>query len=469
MTAAERLEWALSQVALEPSPQRRPSSRLHLTEAMERLSVPGVGIALVSGGEIAAVKSLGVGDHTDAIARRTLFQAGSVSKPVAALVALRLVASGDMELDADISDALASWRIPEVGGWRARLTLRQLLSHTAGLTVHGFAGYPPGMPVPTLQQVLSGSPPANSAPVVVRILPGSCFSYSGGGYCVVQQLLEDRTGEPFPRLARRLVLDPLGMEDSGFEQPLPEARHGQAASGHRTAGVAVEGRWHIYPEMAAAGLWTTPSDLARFTVAIQHAKARQPDSILPGELIDEMLTAQAANVPYGLGLQLQDRGGHPRFYHSGDDEGFVATMMGYVDRGEGVAVMANSDRGGDVISAVVSSLARAMGWPGLVASDAPPGNIRDGDLARIGGHYESAEGLRVTVLGDRDGALMQVEGQDPLRLWMLGPHRWCVPHLDVELDFRFGSPGPASAPATEMRIIQTAPYAQDIIATRADP
>lgn len=463
-----KIDAALSQVWLEPSPQRSPSSCMHISEAMDRLSIPGIGVAVVADGRLGAVRSFGSKDSTTGtpVDDRTLFQAGSVSKSVAALVALRLVASGDLDLQADINDMLVSWRVPKAGQWQPSLTLKQLLSHTAGLTVHGFPGYPRTAPIPALPQVLSGVPPANSAPVVPVILPGTCFSYSGGGYCVMQQLLVDHTEEAFPQLAQRLVFDPLGMHDSGFEQPLPETRWERAAHGHRVAGVPVEGGWHVYPEMAAGGLWTTPSDLGRFIIAIQDAKARHSASILPGELIDEMLTPQAANGSYGLGFQLDSKDGHRRFLHLGDDEGFVALIAGYTETGHGVAVMTNSDKGLTLASAVVSSLVRSLEWPGSPASALHPTQAQEADIDRILGIYESEEGLRIQVIRDRDEAQLLLEGQAPIPLRMLNPSRWFLADLDADLGFEYGSPSSGKTAAIKIRITQSAPYAQDIVAPR---
>lgn len=249
----------------------RPVPRNALADRMAALKVPGASVAVINDGAIEWAKGYGVAETgaSAPVTPRTLFQAASISKPVAALAALRLVERGLLSLDEDVNARLVSWKVPENElTTTEKVTLRRLLSHTAGLTVHGFGGYPADAAVPTVVELLDGEKPANSAAVRVDVVPGSAWRYSGGGYTVMQQLVVDVAGKPFPVLLDELVLGPLGMADSTYEQPLPEDRRGAAASGHRSDGGLLPGRYHTYPEMAAAGLWTTPSDLARFLIEI---------------------------------------------------------------------------------------------------------------------------------------------------------------------------------------------------------
>lgn len=309
-------------------------------------------MAVIDGGDIAWARGYGVrdADHPDAVTSETVFQAGSVSKPVAAMAALRLVEEGRLTLDDDIGRWLTSWRVPSIGSWQPRLTLRQLLSHTAGLTVHGFQGYDRDTVLPTLVQVLDGAEPANSAPVRVDLIPGAQFRYSGGGYCVLQQVLVDVTGQPFPDLMRDLVLAPLGMAHSTYAQPLPTSWRQRAASGHQPGGAPVEGCWAVYPEMAAAGLWTTPSDLARVALDLQRALARRPGTLLSPEMVRMMLAPQFdqptddLDERIGLGFFLRGEGQAAQFRHTGSDRGFLCLFSGYERLGAGIVAMINARR-----------------------------------------------------------------------------------------------------------------------------
>ena len=241
------------------------------------------------------------------VTTESMFQAGSISKPVAALAALHLVEQGKLSLDSDVNQTLKSWKVPaSVVAPAAVVTLRELLTHTAGLTVHGFPGYAANEPVPTLVQILNGEKPANTDPILVEATPGSRWKYSGGGYTVLQQLMVDVSQQPFPDLMRELVLTPLGMTRSTYDQPLPASLHSSAATPYRSDGTPVEGGSHTYPEMAAAGLWSTPTDLARFAIEIQRSLQGNANHVISTQMTTQMLTRGKGD--WGLGIAI---GGHP--------------------------------------------------------------------------------------------------------------------------------------------------------------
>lgn len=328
--------------------------------------LPGVSIALIGGGRIAATDTLGVleAGRGQAVTADTLFQAASVSKPVAALAALRLVDSGVLSLDADVNERLGSWHLLEGSSRaRARVTLRQLLSHRAGTNVHGFRGYTPGQAIPSLEQVLDGLPPANSDPIRVTGTPGADVRYSGGGYCVLQRLLVEVTSRPFPLLLRERVLEPLAMSRSTFEQPLPAGLQATAARGHLRDGTVVKGGWHVYPEMAAAGLWTTPTDLGLLAIQLARAYSGQTGGVVSPATARAMLEPQDG-LPVGLGWFLGGQGESLCFEHSGANEGFRARVVMFPRTGQGAAIMVNSDAGDVLLDGVVTALARAHRWPG---------------------------------------------------------------------------------------------------------
>ena len=239
-----------------------------LRQRMKQLHTPGVSIAVINNFAVEWAQGFGVCDVATKtkVTPETLFQAGSISKPIFALAVMRLVQDGRLNLDEDVNRYLSSWQVPANDGWQPKLTLRQLLSHTAGLTVHGFPGYQASEKLPTVPQVLNGEPPANTGKVEVNLLPGTQFRYSGGGTTVAQQAVVDVLNKPFPQIMRELVLDPLGLTHSTYEQPLPKRWVAQAATGHPWKENPVNGKFHTYPEMAAAGLWTTASDLATISV-----------------------------------------------------------------------------------------------------------------------------------------------------------------------------------------------------------
>ncbi len=391
-----------------------------LSERMAYYDVPGVSVAVIEDGEIVFARGYGVREagKSDPVTPETLFQAASISKPVTMLGALRLVDAGLLDLDSDVNDRLRSWKVPASGGWQPRLTLRQLASHSAGLTVHGFPGYPRDQEHPTLGQVLDGARPANTAPIRVDTVPGTQFRYSGGGTSIVQQLMIDVTGQPFPDVMRERVLDPLGMTASGYLQPLPESRWSEAATGHRTGGGPVSGQWHVYPEMAAAGLWTTPSDLARFAIGVQRAYAGLPGSVIAPATAREALTPQVPMegrgdgwAALGIGPFLAGAGVAARFGHSGGNEGFRCLLVASYDGRFGAVVMTNGDEGMDLVQELFTAIAQEFDWPGFLPEPRVPMRVSPAVLDRYVGIYVLRPSFTLTVAREGETLSVQPTGQ----------------------------------------------------------
>src|SRR5262249_15680214 len=253
------------------------------------------------------------------------------------------VEQGKLSLDEDVNKKLKTWKVPENEFTKEqKVTLRRLMSHSAGLTVHGFPGYAVSEKVPTLVQIFNGEKPANTAPIRVDFVPGTDERYSGGGITIEQQLMMDVSGKAFPALMRELVLDRAGMRESSYEQPLPHARAAMTAGGAYADGKPVHGKWHVYPEMAAAGLWTTPTDLAKFAIEIARERRGLSQKILTQPVAREMLKMQSKSFGIGFGLNPDHPG---EFSHDGADEGFQALLVMNYQTGQGAALMANSENG----------------------------------------------------------------------------------------------------------------------------
>jgi CubicO group peptidase (beta-lactamase class C family) len=412
----------------------RPLPAMTISERMAALKVPGVSVAVINNGTIEWAKGYGVTETgiSTPVAPGTLFQAASISKPVAALAAMRLVEQGKLSLDEDVNRRLVSWKVPDSDlTAKEKVTLRRLLSHTAGLTVHGFGGYAADAPVPSLAQVLDGAKPANSAAVRVDVFPGSRWRYSGGGYTVMQQLLMDVTRKPFPSILAELVLGPLGMRDSTYEQPLPAARLGDAASGHLQDGNLLPGRRHTYPEMAAAGLWTTPTDLARFLIEIQRALQGKSE-IVTASIAREMTTEQKDG--YGLGLSLQGKGPAANFGHGGSNAGFRCQMVAFFEGGRGAVVMTNGDRGSQLASEIIRAVAKEYGWPALQPSVKTTVSVDPAILAPLTGRYELRPGKIVDVVLEA-GTLFVIDGKERIELFPESPTRFFELVETNELEF----------------------------------
>jgi len=379
-----------------------------LQARMDHYHVPGVSVAVMDDGEIVWARGWGAADlETGApVTPSTLFQAASISKPVGALAALSLVEDGVLALDAPVNDYLKSWRVPENGFTAdSAVTLRGILTHSAGLTVWGFPGYRKDEPFSATQeiatnvQVLDGM--GNTDSVRVYKVPGTSWQYSGGGYTVMEQLVEDVTGLPFQEAARRRVLGPAGMRLSTYAQPLPPDRWEEAARGHRSDGREVEGEWHTYPEQAAAGLWTTPTELLTLSA---HLLGILDGSVTEGVLSVDMLQAMLTpNHPgeerysnWGLGFGLQGEADAFTFGHGGSNEGFKAQWTVYRNRGQGAAVMTNGDRGSALAAEILRSISAAYDWPGNKPRMRATRTPSPEDLSAYAGRY-ALEGSDLVV------------------------------------------------------------------------
>jgi len=334
-----------------------------IQERMKFYKVPGVSIAVINNYKVEWARSYGVKDveTNEPVTTETLFQAGSISKSVAAMTALKRVEQGKIALDQNINDKLTSWKLPDNEFTvKRKVTLANLLSHTGGLTVHGFPGYAVDEQIPTLPQVLDGVAPANTAAVRVDMEPGTRFRYSGGGTTIAQLAIMDIEKKPYPQITQETVLGPLGMTDSTYSQPLPAETRKKAASGHRADGKTVEGKIHIYPEMAAAGLWTTPTDLAKFAIEVQLSLAGKSNKTLSKEMTTKMVTPFISdNV--GMGFFIEKHGQATYFGHGGADEGFRAQLLAHRDKGYGAAVMVNSDNG-EIMNEIIRAIAKEYQW-----------------------------------------------------------------------------------------------------------
>jgi len=344
-----------------PSVQDIQQSLRFVPARMAYYHVPGLSLACIHNGTVEWTQGFGTARvGGEPVTPETLFQASSISMPVTAVAVLRLVDQGKLDLDVDVTQYLRSWKLPTNRFTeQKKVTLLQLLSHTAGVAFAGYAGYPAGEKLPTLVQVLNGESPANSAPVTIDRVPGTEYQYAIGNYLIIQQTLIDVTGKPFPQLMEELVLQPLHMVHSTFEQPIPQKLQRLVAMPYDQNGKAIEGGPHSYPEMAVAGLWTTPSDLALFALGIQNALAGKPGAIVSPSTTHEML--QPAQGNYGLGFAITGNGPNRYFWHPGANLGFLSVLFAY-EKGDGVVLMSNQQYSKTLDLEIIHTLAKQYGW-----------------------------------------------------------------------------------------------------------
>jgi CubicO group peptidase (beta-lactamase class C family) len=392
-----------------------PVTHTSLSQQMAALHVPGVSVAVIHKGKLEWARGFGVARAGgNSVTPNTLFQAASISKPITALAVLRLVDSGQLKLDTDVNDYLRSWRLPDSEfAAKTKVTLRGLLSHTAGITVPGFGGYLSGEPLPTLLETLNGELPANNPPIRVDTVPHSVWRYAGGGYVVLRQILEDVTGRPFAELLRDTVLSPIGMVNSTFEQPLSDLALAGAAVPHDREGHTVSTGPRIYPEMAPDGLWSTPSDLARYVIEVQGSLAGRKGSLLSAPTAHAMLTAQLN--PYGLGAIVGDDKKHPWFTHNGGNYGYPCLFVAY-NKGDGAAIMADGANGFELGIDILRSIAQEYNWPNFKPIRHHVAIIDAKTLARYVGVYRLSPNSFAAIVEDGKGLTFQStdEGRQPI-------------------------------------------------------
>jgi CubicO group peptidase (beta-lactamase class C family) len=338
---------------------------LGVPELLAQFKVPAVSVAVIRDFKIEWARAWGVKSvrSGEAATVDTMFQAASISKPVAAMASLRAVQDGRFTLDQDVNTLLKSWRLPARPSSSGEIvTPRMLMSHTSGTDDgFGFPGYNPEAARPTIVQILDGQPPANRGAVRVGRPPMSGFKYSGGAVTIQELALTEVLGKPFPLIMRESVLGPIGMANSTYEQPLPAALRSQAAHAHNQTGEAGDAPWRVHPEHAAAGLWTTATDLAKFAIEVQQALAGRSTKVLSRAMAQEMVTPVGVG-PFAVGFTIAKMGEGWYFSHGGSNWGFRCDLIAHRSKGYGVVIMTNGDNGGRLIAALREKISLASSW-----------------------------------------------------------------------------------------------------------
>jgi CubicO group peptidase (beta-lactamase class C family) len=373
--------------------------KMSLADRMKHYNVPGVSVAFFEGGKVTWTRVYGFADVASGrrVTTETLFQSASISKPATALGVLKLVQEGKLNLDEDVNLKLRSWTIPENEFTKQeKVTLRRILSHSAGMNIARFPGYASDEPLPTTVQILNGEKPANTVAITVDTVPGTLWRYSGGGYVALQLLLSDVTQKPVPQFLDELVLRPIGMTHSTFEEPLPRGLWSSAATPYRPDGTPVKGGWHNYPEITPAGLWSTPSDLALMAIEVQNEYAGKSSKILSSEMVHEMLKHQKDD--WGLGFALEAPGHKLRFSHGGSNEGFRCTWQAYTEApGQGIVIMTNGDQGWNLLNEILRAVAEEYRWPDFQPQEHTLAEVDGSRLPAYTGKYDAAGGQSTLV------------------------------------------------------------------------
>jgi CubicO group peptidase (beta-lactamase class C family) len=335
----------------------------NLQQRMKFHNIHGVSIAVISNYKIEWARGYGFADTADKrpVTPNTLFQAASISKSLNAMGVLQLADKKQIEIHKNVNDYLRTWKLPEDSFTsKTKVTVAHLLSHTGGLTVHGFYGYKWTDSIPSDSEILDGKRPANSAAVRSQFAPGLRFQYSGGGTTISKKIIMDVSGQAYDMYMWKQVMEPIGMSKSFFTQPPPPQAFRVLATAHRANGTPLKGKFNIYPEQAADGLWTTPTDLGKYIIEMQLSLQGKSNKVLSKEMTSTMLTPYI-DKSAALGVFVNTRGNQKYFQHGGANEGFRCQYYGSFENGNGVVVMVNSDNFA-LVGEIINSVATVYEW-----------------------------------------------------------------------------------------------------------
>lgn len=415
-------EIAAIENSLTPSLQVKgePIDSFSIAEGLEEYGILNLSVAVIDGGKVKWAKGYGFKhpDQPEEVDTATLFQAASISKPVAAMAVMRLVREGKVDLDENVNTYLTSWQLPENQFTQEQpVTLRHLMTHTGGITVHGFPGYTKTETFPSDIDVLNGE--GNTAPIRVDTFPGVMNRYSGGGYTIMERVVEDVTGQSFSAYIQAAVLSPLGMELSTYEQPLPAAREGEIAVAVQGDGSIYDGFYHSYPEQAAAGLWTNPTDLAQFALGVQEAFAGTSTDVLEQVQAEVMLTQNEHG--HGHGPAIGEAEGELTFSHGGKNAGYTCHFLAWAEQGRGMVVMSSADNAWSLIQDVERAIANYYGWPFEQATVVELVELPEEEMYKFVGTFVfRAQNYQLEVVV-KDGKVTIVDRNDGLSEYPLDP------------------------------------------------
>lgn len=410
-----------------------------ITERMQYYDVPGLSIAVIKDNKIEWAKSYGVKEKgtSDIVTLNTMFQAASMSKPITGIVAVSLAEQGKIDLYRNVNEQLKSWQIPENELTKKKpVTPEHLLMHLGGLNVHGYPGYAVSDSIPNIIDILNGTKPANTEPMDVVIEPGTKWKYSGGGYTILQLLMEEVSGKSFPRLMKENLFDPLGIKNSTFSHNLSKNEKASVAKAYKYDGSMVEGGYRIHPEKAAAGLWCTPSDYAKIVIEIQKAYIGQSNKIVSQKVSKSLFTRNLGYMGYGFMIRLH--GDSTAIAFGGGNEGYTCNIFSYFNLGSGAIIMANSDNS-EIMSEILRSMSKQYSWPEFKPKTMKPADVDALTLLNYVGTYKgiSTDNVKFTFeITLKNNCLYSTINNKTNKLYAKNEKEFIIPERDWNISFK---------------------------------
>jgi CubicO group peptidase (beta-lactamase class C family) len=343
-----------------------------MLQKMSDYNIPGLSISIIEDGKISYSKGLGLLQYGNKkpVDDESIFSVGSISKVGTAVIVLKLVESGKIDLETSVNQYLKSWKLKDLSGKiDSKVTIKHLLSHTAGLNNYGFVDYQPDEKLPSTLQILQGSYPAKNNRVQITSTVGKDYKYSGGGTTILQLLVEEITKMPFDKAADSILFKPLKLNRSTYENPLPKT-FGNIAKAHNSKGKprALPRGYESMPESAASGLWTTSKNIASLMLTIMNSYNSYENTFLKQDLAKKMMS-QISPSPHGLGPELKGQGKNKIFLHGGSNDSYKARFVGNLHNKNGYAVCVNGANGNDFIMDIEKLIYRHMNWNSSLIED----------------------------------------------------------------------------------------------------
>jgi CubicO group peptidase (beta-lactamase class C family) len=402
--------------------------RFTLQDRMSFYKVPSVSIAVIENGKIVWAKAYGYADtEKKTLANQnTIYQVASISKSLTGFSIMQLVQSNRLSLDVDIRQYLKSWQFPENDLSKGQsITLKNLLSHTAGLSTRGFMGYKSSEIIPTINQVLNGEKPANNEAVKSIFQPGTQYQYSGGGYTIIQKILLDNIDKDYNKLMQKMLLQPLQMNNSRYAVRLPKDISNYALA-YDANMKPVEGKYYAYPDYAAGGLWSTATDIAKFVIAVQNSFVKGT-TLLDKKYAKQMLTPVLED--YALGFGIQEKGGEKYFWHEGECYGFRSLYYGSLTEGNGVVILTNAypENGRPFVHEVLNSIAVTYGWKDFYnPTKKKLFTVTNDNLNKYVGEYKS-ENPPISINITNQNGTLYLTARRPEPMYPISQHTFFIP------------------------------------------
>ncbi|MFW6128753.1 MAG: serine hydrolase domain-containing protein [Candidatus Aminicenantaceae bacterium] len=393
--------------------------KMKLSQRMPYYGVPGLSIAVIDNYQIEWTKAYGVLNNKkhNSTTTESLFQAASISQAATAVEILRLAEKQVLVLDTSVNDYLKSWKVPQTRfNEKEKVTAIRLLSHSAGVIKSEYSGYTQDEELPSLKQILEGEKPAQSPAVRINYIPGTKNVYSEAGYTILQQLIEDLEDDSFSMVMKKNIFNPLGMNHSSFECPLSEEIKTKTASGHLRDGKPVEGKYRNYPQTAAAGLWSTSSDVALLVIEIMKTAIGDSNTVISPLSARTMLTRHISTS--GLGVNVEDKGDNLYFFKRGRNYGFNCMMVGYPVKGQGAVVMTNSDNGAYLIDEVIRAVSEVYNWPHFKPLEKTLYRLKEGEYQQFEGVYQINPDYLLEVKHENYYLVIKPTGQTPTKFYV---------------------------------------------------